>query len=230
MNEEASTIRARSSGETTTLPLIAMRERQPWSDPGYPALQKRRKPAFSFWCLLVIGLILAGEAGAASWRLNDPPETVSEEQLNELEQRARGGDWQLRWEFAEAYFYGDDPHGCASLQHGYRCRAMASRKAAGALFFQELIDTTPKNNRDRIRIGSLQLNYARMRYKDSIPTYDPAGAACRDAVYYATKAFENGEVCAARMLTDLARWGHCLPKNTEFPKHHYQQSSTCPRE
>lgn len=107
---------------------------------------------------------------------------------------------------------------------------MASRKAVGAAFFQELIDTTPKNDIQRITIRSLQLDYARMRYDDSIPTYDSAGAACRDAVHYATKALDNGKECAARMLTDLARWGHCLPKNTEFPKHYHQQSSRCPRE
>ncbi|MBN8455700.1 hypothetical protein [Accumulibacter sp.] len=230
MNERASAIRARSSGETATLPLIAASERQPWPVLGYPILQKRRKPAFSFWCLLAIGLILAGEAGAASWISNDPPETVSEEQLDELEQRARAGDWELKWEFAEAYFYGDRPNGCASLQHGYRCRAMASRKAAGAAFFQELIDSTPKNKTDRMMIGSLQLNYARMRYEDSIPTYDPESAACRDAVRYAVKALENGKTCAPTFLGRMASLGRCLPKDKEVATGYYKQDSGCPRD
>jgi hypothetical protein len=100
----------------------------------------------------------------------------------------------LKWEFAEAYFYGDRPNGCASLQHGYRCRAMASRKAAGAAFFQELIDSTPKNKTDRMMIGSLQLNYARMRYEDSIPTYDPESGGlpgCRALCRQSTRERED---------------------------------------
>ena len=69
-----------------------------------------------------------------------------------------------------------------------------------------------------------------MRDDDSIPAFDPAGSACRDAVHYATKALENGETCAARMLGLMAFLGRCLPQDKEVATDYYKQTLGCPRD
>lgn len=167
---------------------------------------------------------------AAPWLLenSDSPKQIADEQVVELEQLARNGDWNLKMEFAAAYLYETyypKIYGCARLKHGFRCRAMAKRESAGKEFLQEIIDTTPVNEAMRIDIRTFQTNYAGTI---RIGGADWDSIECRKAARYYKLALVNGKTCAARELADMARFGLCGPKDRAMQDHYDSIAVGCP--
>jgi hypothetical protein len=188
--------------------------------------------------LTVLCLFLVSSAHAAPWILEraDTPDPVSEEQITELENKARAGDWELKMEFAAAYLYrgyGHKVRGCERLKYGHRCRSMANREKAGSVFLREIIDSIPRNKDERIVIGSFQKDYAANRLFAANPTFGPDSDACREAVHYYELAVENGRFCTALILEEMAGRGDCMPKNQERARDYRNKIpplTVCPRD
>jgi len=181
------------------------------------ALAHYRERLIPFLLSFLLSLFMTSPTQAAPWILKkaDTPEPVTEEQITELEGKAKNGDWQLKMEFAAAYLY--DTHypliyGCNRLKYGGRCRAMAKRVESASIFLQEIVDTIPKNEGERIDIGSFQEDYA-LSLRPPLFILERDSTVCRDKVHYYELAVKNGSWCVALNLESMAKNGVCMEKN-----------------
>ena len=191
----------------------------------------------SLWAvgtLLICAMTFSVAANAAPWILEqaDTPDLVSQEQLDDLEGKARAGDYQLKKEFAAAYLYETRyPHiyGCKRLKYGHRCRAMATRPEVGTIFLKEILDT-PVTPTSVIQVSSFQKHYA-----DSLKLapFDPKSNVCQEAIHYYELAIENGQYCVALRLKRMAEMGICMEKSEERAMEYWRRipsDTGCPRD